>query len=75
MYYINIIPGKAAAERGYARDPKDFPHLKPGQKFVAWRVGDDWEIESTLPREELIARIKALEKDEKNMEGTYAMKI
>lgn len=75
MYYINTIPGKAAAEKGYARYPDDFPHLMPGQEFAAWRSGADWEIETTLQAREIIVHMDALEKNEQNMEGTYEAKI
>lgn len=62
MYNINTIPGKAAKVKGHASYPEDFPHLQPGQDFVAWKVGEDWEIETTLDGEALRQRLKTLEK-------------
>lgn len=44
--------------------PEDFPHLRSGQDFVAWKVGEDWEIETTLDGEALRQRLKMLEKGE-----------
>lgn len=60
VYYINTIPGEAVARKGHADFPKDFPHLRPGENFTAWRVGYDWEVETTLSGESLLARLKAL---------------
>ena len=48
MYKINTAPGQAAIEKGYASYPEDFPHLKPGENFTAWKSGEDFEIETTL---------------------------
>lgn len=65
MYYINTIPGEAAKAKGHASYPEDFPHLQPGRDFVAWKVGEDWEIETTLDGEALRQRLKMLEKERK----------
>lgn len=65
MYHINTIPGEAAKAKGHASYPEDFPHLQPGQDFVAWKVGEDWEIETTLDGEALRQRLKMLEKERK----------
>lgn len=64
MYHINTIPGEAAKVKRHASYPEDFPHLQPGQDFVAWKVGEDWEIETTLDGEALRQRLKMLEKKE-----------
>lgn len=64
MYHINTIPGEAAKAKGHASYPEDFPHLRSGQDFVAWKVGEDWEIETTLDGEALRQRLKMLEKGE-----------
>lgn len=69
VYYINTIPGEAVAQKGHADFPKDFPHLRPGENFTAWRVGYDWEVETTLSGESLLARLKAL-KDQAAEERT-----
>ncbi len=60
VYYINTIPGEAVARKGHADFPKDFPHLRPGENFTAWRVGYDWEVETTLTGESLLERLKTL---------------
>ena len=62
MYKINSIPGAAAREKGHASYPEDFPHLRPGEDFTAWRAGEDWEIETTLDGETLLQRLKELER-------------
>lgn len=68
MYKINTIAGKAAKENGFASYPEDFPHLKNGENFVAFQVGNDWEIETVLCgkelQEELRIFAKKLERDE-----------
>lgn len=64
VYYINTIPGEAAAQKGHADFPEDFPHLRPGESFTAWRVGQDWEVETTLSGEPLFARLKAIKEQE-----------
>ena len=69
VYYINTIPGEAMARKGHADFPEDFPHLRPGENFTAWRVGYDWEVETTLSGESLLARLKAL-KDQAAEERT-----
>ena len=69
VYYINTIPGEAVAQKGHADFPKDFPHLRPGENFTAWRVGYDWEVETTLTGESLLARLKTL-KDQAAEERT-----
>ena len=58
MYRINSIPGAAAREKGYASFPEDFPHLRPGEDFTAWRAGEDWEIETTLSGAALEERLR-----------------
>lgn len=63
MYRINTIPGKAAKEKGHATYPDDFPHLLPGEDFTAWKVGDDWEIETTLNGDELQQRLLIFERE------------
>lgn len=59
MYKINTIPGEAARAKGHALYPEDFPHLRPGEDFAAWKAGEDWEIETTLDGEELEERLRA----------------
>lgn len=61
MYRINTIPGKAAKENGHATYPDDFPHLPPGEDFTACKVGEDWEIETTLDGDALKQRLGTLE--------------
>lgn len=63
MYRINTIPGKAAASEGHASFPEDFPHLRPGEDFSAWRVGEDWEIETTLGGEALEKRLQIFKQE------------
>ncbi len=60
MFYINTIPAQAAQRKGYARYPDDFPHLVAGERFRAWKSGDDWEIETTLKGTSLERRLKNL---------------
>ena len=60
MYIINRIPEKAAEEKGFAKYPDDFPHLKDGEKFVVWKNGEDWEIETILKGEELQKHLNKL---------------
>lgn len=62
MYRINTIPGEAAKAKGHASYPEDFPHLRPGEDFTAWRVGEDLEVETTLGGEALLERLKEFEK-------------
>ena len=64
VYHINTIPGEAAARKGHADYPEDFPHLRPGENFTAWQVGQQWEIETTLNGDELLERLKALKKQD-----------
>lgn len=64
VYYINTIPGEAAARKGHADFPEDFPHLRPGENFTVWRVGRGWEVETTLSGESLFARLKAIKEQE-----------
>ena len=64
MYRINTIPGEAAKEKGHASYPEDFPHLKPGENFTAWRDGEHWEIETTLNGVDLEERLSLLAKQE-----------
>ena len=64
MYHINTIPGQAAKEKGHASYPEDFPHLRPGEDFAAWRVGEDLEIETTLSWEALSERLQILKHTE-----------
>lgn len=63
MYRINTIPGKAAAIKGYASFPEDFPNLRPGEDFSAWKVGEDWEIETTLDGEALEKRLQIFKQE------------
>lgn len=63
MYRINTIAGEAMARKGHATYPEDFPHLPPGQDFVAWKSGEDWEIETTLKGAAFEARLKRFTKD------------
>lgn len=58
MYRINSIPGAAAREKGYASFPENFPHLRGGEDFTAWRAGEDWEIETTLSGAALEERLR-----------------
>lgn len=63
MYHINTIPGEAAKVKRHASYPEDFPHLQPGQDFAAWKIGEDWEVETTLDGEALYQRLKSLEEN------------
>ena len=60
MYRINTIPGRAAAEKGHASYPEDFPHLRNGADFVMWKDGDHWEIETILNADALMQRLALL---------------
>lgn len=51
------------SRKGHACYPEDFPHLRPGQDFVAWRSGEDWEIETTLEGSAFEARLRAFARD------------
>lgn len=62
VYHINTAAGEAAARKGHASYPEDFPRLRPGEDFVAWRVDGDWEIETTLDGAALFERLEALHK-------------
>lgn len=64
MYHINTIPGEAAKAKGHASYPEDFPHLRPGESFTAWKVGEDWEIETTLDGAALRERLEEFERME-----------
>ena len=64
MYSINTIPGEAAKAKGHASYPEDFPHLRPGESFTAWKAGEDWEIETTLYGAALRERLEELERME-----------
>lgn len=64
MYYINTMAGKAMARKGHVSYPDDFQRLRPGENFTAWRVGQDWEIETLLTGEMLLARLKAIEEQD-----------
>ena len=64
VYHINTIPGRAAAQKGHASYPEDFPRLRPGETFAAWRVGEDWEIETMLGEKAILARLDIIEKQE-----------
>lgn len=72
VYYINTAPGEAEAQKGHADYPEDFPHLRPGEDFVAWRVGEDWKIETTLDGEALLERLKTFKEQEAENHGTPA---
>ena len=63
MYRINTIPGKAAAIKGHASCPEDFPNLRPGEDFSARKVGADWEIETTLGGEALEKRLQIFKQE------------
>lgn len=41
VYHINTAAEEAVARKGHASYPEDYPHLRPGEDFVAWRVGED----------------------------------
>ncbi len=61
---INEAPGEAAKSRGHAVYPDDFPHLTPGEDFCFWV---DWDtdtlhVETTLPSDEIQARLQELQK-------------
>lgn len=62
MYRINTIPGEAAKAKGHASYPEDFPHLRPGESFTAWKAGEDWEIETTLDGAALRERLEEFER-------------
>lgn len=64
VYHINTAPGEAMAQKGHASYPEDFPHLKPGETFTAWRVEDGWEVETTLGSTALMERLEALRRQE-----------
>lgn len=64
MYRINTIPGEAAKEKGHASYPEDFPHLRPGENFIAWRAGEHLEIETTLNGAALEERLRIFSKQE-----------
>ena len=64
MYHINTIPGEAAKTKGHASYPEDFPHLRPGESFTAWKAGEDWEIETTLDGAALRERLEECERME-----------
>ena len=63
MYRINTIPGKAVAIKGHASFPEDFPNLRPGENFSARKVGEDWEIETTLGGEALEKRLQIFKQE------------
>lgn len=63
MYRINTIPGKAAAIKGHASFPEDFPNLRPGEDFSARKLGADWEIETTLGGEALEKRLQIFKQE------------
>lgn len=63
MYRINTIPGKAAAIKGHASFPEDFPNLRPGENFSARKVGEGWEIETTLGGEALEKRLQIFKQE------------
>ena len=52
------------AQKGHASYPEDFPHLKPGETFTAWRVEGGWEVETTLDSAALMKRLEALRSQE-----------
>ena len=41
MYRKNTIPGEAAKAKAHASYPEDFPHLRHGEIFTAWKAGED----------------------------------
>jgi hypothetical protein len=63
MYRINTNPGKAATIKGHASFPEDFPNLRPGEDFSARKVGEDWEIETTLFGETLEKRLQIFKRE------------
>lgn len=60
VLHINTAPQKAVDEKGYARYPEDFPHLKAGEVFKAWRVDDGFEVETTLNGDDLLKCLQYL---------------
>jgi hypothetical protein len=64
IFHINTAPGEAMAQKGHASYPEDFPHLKPGETFTAWRVEDGWEVETTLDGAALMERLEAFRRQE-----------
>lgn len=69
VFHINTAPGEAMAQKGHASYPEDFPHLKPGETFTAWRVEDGWEVETTLDSAALLERLQALKEQEAEHDG------
>lgn len=67
--HINTAAGRALAQKGYASYPEDFPHLRPGENFVVWRVADGWEVETTLDAAALMERLEALAREEAEKHG------
>lgn len=56
MYYVNEhLNGKTTA-----RYPEDFPALVNGKRFAAWKVGDDWHVQSIMGGDELYRMMKML---------------
>ena len=64
MFRINTAAGEAMSRKGHPCYPEDFPHLPPGQDFVAWRSGEDWEIETTLEGAAFEARLRSFIADQ-----------
>lgn len=69
IFHINTAPGEAVAQKGHASYPEDFPHLKPGETFTAWRVEDGWEIETTLDSTALMERLERFYMEEAEHDG------
>ena len=56
MYHINEhLNGKTDT-----RYPDDFPLLKNGSNFVAWKSENGWHIQTTLNGEKLFEKMKEL---------------
>lgn len=56
MYYIN----EHLCEKTTAQYSEDFPALTNGKRFVAWKIGEYWHIQTVMVGEELFRMIKAL---------------
>lgn len=63
IYRINTVPQEAERQKGFATFPEDFPHLKVGEDFMAWKSGNDWEIETTLSGTALEERLQIFKRE------------
>lgn len=68
MYRINSTPREVAQAKGQTSYPEDFPHLRPGEDFTAWRTGEDWEIETTLSGTALEERLQVFKREVEKIE-------